>query len=57
MLRWPFIFLAISLAAGALGFTGISEGAARISKILFAVFFVLFVLAIIVAIAIGQALF
>jgi uncharacterized membrane protein YtjA (UPF0391 family) len=57
MLRWAFIFLIISLVAGALGFTGISAGAGRISKILFIVFGALFLLVVLVAYLIGEAFF
>ena len=57
MLKWAAIFLIISLIAGALGFSGVASGAARISKILFAVFLGLFVLVVIVALLLGQALF
>jgi uncharacterized membrane protein YtjA (UPF0391 family) len=57
MLKWAAIFLIISLIAGALGFSGVASGAARISKILFAVFLGLFFLVVIVALLLGQALF
>jgi uncharacterized membrane protein YtjA (UPF0391 family) len=57
MLKWAIIFLVISLIAGALGFTGASAGAARISKILFAIFLGLFLLTIIAALLLGSALF
>lgn len=56
MLKWAIIFLVISLIAGALGFTNISTAAARISKILFAIFFALFVIVIVIAIGIGELL-
>ena len=56
MLKWAVIFLVISLIAGALGFTGIAAGAARLSKILFAIFFGLFLLVIVVALLLGEAL-
>src|ERR1022692_3150530 len=55
MLRWAFIFLIISFVAGALGFSGISAGAGRISKILFIIFGVLFLLVVLVAYVIGEA--
>ena len=57
MLKWAAIFLIISLIAGALGFSGVASGAARISKILFAVFLGLFFVVVIVALLLGQALF
>jgi uncharacterized membrane protein YtjA (UPF0391 family) len=56
MLRWAIIFLVISLIAGALGFTGIAAGAARIAKILFGVFLVLFLLVILFAWMVGEFL-
>ena len=56
MLKWAAVFLVISLIAGALGFSGVAAGAARISKILFAVFLGLFFLVVIVALLLGQAL-
>jgi uncharacterized membrane protein YtjA (UPF0391 family) len=56
-LRWALIFLIISLVAGALGFSGISAGAGRISKILFVIFGVLFLLVVLVAYLIGEAFF
>ena len=44
MLKWAIIFLVVSLVAGALGFTGVARGAARIAKVLFAIFLILAVL-------------
>ena len=57
MFKWALIFLVISLVAGALGFTGLATGAARIAKILFAIFFAMFVVVLILAFAIGDAIF
>ena len=57
MLKWAIIFLVISLIAGALGFSGVAAGAARISKILFAIFFALFLIVLVFALLAGQALF
>jgi uncharacterized membrane protein YtjA (UPF0391 family) len=57
MFKWALIFLVISLVAGALGFTGLAAGAARISKILFAIFFAIFLVVLILAFAIGDAVF
>ena len=54
MLKLAIIFLVISLIAGALGFTGLSQGAARISKILFAIFFVIFIVLVALAFGIGS---
>jgi uncharacterized membrane protein YtjA (UPF0391 family) len=57
MLKWALIFLVVSLIAGALGFTGIASGAARISKILFGVFLAIFVVLLVLALLLGEALF
>lgn len=57
MLKWALFFLVVSLIAGALGFTGIAAGAARIAKILFAIFFAIFLLILIFGVLLGQALF
>jgi uncharacterized membrane protein YtjA (UPF0391 family) len=56
MLKWAIIFLIISLVAGALGFTNLAAGAARIAKILFAIFFVLFLLVLVFAFMAGEFL-
>lgn len=42
MLRWVFIFLGLSLIAGILGFSGISQVSADIAKIIFFIFITLF---------------
>ena len=47
MLRWVLIFAAIAIIAGLFGFTGLSEGAADIAKIIFFLFLALIVLALI----------
>ncbi|MFC0239921.1 DUF1328 domain-containing protein [Rhodopseudomonas telluris] len=57
MLKWAIIFLVISLVAGFFGFTNIAAGAARISKILFAVALALFVLFLVLAFTAGQLVF
>ena len=57
LLRWAVIFLVISLVAGGLGLTGISAGAARISKILFILFGVLFLVFLLLAFAIDRIFF
>ena len=44
VLRWAIICLVISLVAGALGFTGISGFAKRLSMIFFALFFIGFLI-------------
>jgi uncharacterized membrane protein YtjA (UPF0391 family) len=52
MLKWAFIFLVISLIAGALGFTGVARGAATIAKVLFGLFLVLFVIFLVLALTV-----
>ncbi|MET0867599.1 MAG: DUF1328 family protein [Pseudorhodoplanes sp.] len=42
MFKWAVFFLVISLIAGAIGFTGVSVIARRISIVLFALFFLAF---------------
>ena len=41
----------------ALGFTGISEAAARVAKFLFAAFLIIAIVVVLIALAIGQAAF
>jgi uncharacterized membrane protein YtjA (UPF0391 family) len=57
MLKWALIFLVVSLIAGALGFTGLASGAARISKILFGIFLAIFVIFLVLALLAGEAIF
>ena len=57
MLKWAFVFLVASLIAGALGFTGIAAGAARIAKILFVVGLLIFVVLLVLGLMAGAALF
>ena len=56
MLKWAIIFLVVSLVAGALGFTGIASGAARIAKILFGICLAIFLVLLVLAILAGEAL-
>jgi uncharacterized membrane protein YtjA (UPF0391 family) len=44
MFKWAVLFLIISLIAGAMGLTNISQFAKRVSMILFALFFLMFLL-------------
>ncbi len=44
MLKWTVIFLVIALIAALFGFTGISQGAASIAKIIFFIFLALVVI-------------
>ena len=57
MLKWALIFFVISLIAGALGFTNVASGAAGLAKILFGLFLVIAVIIVVIAFAIGQAVF
>jgi uncharacterized membrane protein YtjA (UPF0391 family) len=47
MLTWVIIFLIISLVAGALGLTGLSEAAGGIAEIIFFFFLILFLVSIV----------
>lgn len=47
MLRWVLTFLAIAIIAGIFGFTGISQGAAEIARVIFFLFLALIALALI----------
>ena len=44
LLGWAVIALVVSLVAGGLGFSGVSQGAASIAKILFGIFLVIAIL-------------
>jgi uncharacterized membrane protein YtjA (UPF0391 family) len=55
MLKYALIFLVISLLAGAIGFTGISNVARRISLVLFGLFFLGFLLLIGFALLVDRA--
>lgn len=57
MLKWAFIFLIVSLVAGALGFTGVASGAKSIAKVLFGLFLVLFLILLVMAWTAGEVLF
>jgi uncharacterized membrane protein YtjA (UPF0391 family) len=56
MLKWAIVFFVVSLIAGALGFTGVARGAARIAKVLFGILLVIAIVFLIMAFAIGDAL-
>ena len=57
MLKWALIFFVISLIAGALGFTGIATGTAKIAKILFFIAIVIFAIFLVLAVLAGEAFF
>ena len=44
MLTWAVVALVVSLIAGALGFTGVAQGAATVAKVLFGLFLVIAIL-------------
>jgi uncharacterized membrane protein YtjA (UPF0391 family) len=56
LLWWAVIALIIAIIAGALGFTGVSRGAATISKVLFGIFLIIAVVIFILALAGGALL-
>jgi uncharacterized membrane protein YtjA (UPF0391 family) len=56
MLRWAIIFLIISLLAGALGLTNVSQLAKRISLVLFALFLLAFLALVGFAYLVGEAM-
>lgn len=55
MLKYALIFLVISLLAGAIGFTGVSVVARRISMLLFGLFFLGFLLLVGLAVLVDRA--
>jgi uncharacterized membrane protein YtjA (UPF0391 family) len=56
LLGWAIVALVVSLLAGAMGFTGVAQGAGTVAKVLFGVFLVAAVILFIMAIA-GVSLF
>ena len=57
MLKWALIFFVVSLVAGGLGFTNVAAGAAGIAKILFGLFLAVAIVIVVIAFAVGQAVF
>jgi uncharacterized membrane protein YtjA (UPF0391 family) len=57
MLKWAIIFFIISLITGWLGFSGVSQGAATISKVLFGIFLVIFLVILIFGVLLGVLVF
>jgi uncharacterized membrane protein YtjA (UPF0391 family) len=51
MLKWAFIFLAIGLIAGLLGFTGVAGTSIAIAKTLFFIFLVIFLVLLVLGLA------
>jgi uncharacterized membrane protein YtjA (UPF0391 family) len=52
ILRWALLFFLVSIVAGLLGFTGISEATADIARFLFYVFVVIFLVLLILGLTI-----
>jgi uncharacterized membrane protein YtjA (UPF0391 family) len=50
LLQWAILALAISLGAGALGFTGVAGALERVTKILFGVFLTLSVVMLVLVV-------
>ncbi len=57
LLKWALILFIISLIAGGLGFSGVSQATGGIARILFFIFIVLFVILLIAGLTIGKAVF
>lgn len=57
MLKWALIFFIISLVAGALGFTGISQAASGIARIFFFIFVVIFLIFLVLGLIAGETFF
>lgn len=57
LLKWALICFVISVIAGGLGFTGIASGAGALARILFGLFLLIAIVIVVVAFAIGQAVF
>jgi uncharacterized membrane protein YtjA (UPF0391 family) len=55
MLKWAFIFLAIAIIAGLLGFTGIAGASMMIAKTLFFVFLVIFLILLVLGLTVFRA--
>ena len=56
MLKYAIIFLVISLIAGAVGMTNVSQVARRVSMVLFALFFIGFLALVGFAYMVGEAI-
>lgn len=56
MLKFALIALVISIVAGALGFTGISQTAGRVAKVLFFIFIAIFLALLGIAFLAGEAI-
>jgi uncharacterized membrane protein YtjA (UPF0391 family) len=54
MLKWAFIFLAIGLIAGLLGFTGVAGTSIAIAKTLFFIFLVIFLVLLVAGLTVAR---
>lgn len=54
MLKWAFIFLAIGLVAGLLGFTSLAGASIAIAKVLFVVFMLIFLVLLIAGLTVAR---
>jgi uncharacterized membrane protein YtjA (UPF0391 family) len=52
LLGWAIVSFVVALIAGALGFTGVAQGAATIGKVLFGLFLII-AIALIVLVIVG----
>jgi len=50
LLLWAIIAFVVSLAAGALGFTGVARGASTVAKWLFAIFLIIAIVLVLLVI-------
>ena len=57
LLWWAVIALVISVIAGALGYSGVAQGAATIAKVLFGIFLVIAILLFLFVILGAAAIF
>ena len=55
ILKWALIFLAVSIIAGLLGFTGVSVVSADIARVLFYVFAAIFIVLLLLGLTIFRA--
>jgi uncharacterized membrane protein YtjA (UPF0391 family) len=55
MLKWSATFFVIAIIASIFGFTGISEGAAAVAKILFSIFLGLCIITLVLGLTIFKS--
>lgn len=54
MLRWAFIFAAVAVVAGLLGFSGMAGAATGAAKLMFGFFLIVFVVMLALAVMTGK---